>query len=135
MKEKFQEATGGCLMMAALLLVFLWFFVSPSGTNAYGYYNDYKDLPQLSGWMSVAYGWLDWLIEPVKDGKLEGWQLFYAFLGQLSLIIYIAISAWGGGYMIKRADYRHVWPVAAITVIAVWVVYLGCYLSYVFYLV
>lgn len=133
MKEKFQEITGGCLMMAAVLLVFLWLFVSPGGTNAYGYYNDYKDLPQLSGWMSVAYGWLDWWIEPVKNGKLEGWQFFYAFLGQLSLIIYIAISALGGGYMIKKANYYSSWPMAAIVAIATWVIYLGIYLGYCFF--
>lgn len=133
MKEHFQEAIGFCLIALALCLGVLWLVVSPGATNAHGYYNDPYDLPQLSGWMSVAYGWLDWLIEPVKNGKLEGWQLFYAFLGQISLIIYIAISTWVGGYMIKRADYRHVWPVAAIVAIAVWVIYLGIYLGYCFF--
>lgn len=118
--------------MTAVVLLCIWFFVSPSGTNAYGLYNDYKDLPQLSGWMSVAYSWLDWLIEPVKDGKLEGWQAFYGTLGQLSLFVYIAVSAWGGIYMANKAVHRHMWPVAAIVAIAVWTSYLAVYIGYCF---
>ena len=128
--RNFQTATGYCLMLASLVLLICWFIVSPSVTNAYGLYNDYKDLPQLSGWMSLAYCWLDWWIEPIKDGKLEGWP-FYAFIGQLSLFVYIGVSAWGGIYMMKQAD-NHVWPVAAIVAIAVWTSYLAVYIGYCF---